>query len=318
MIKDMFRDFLEIPAEPAFTPVSPADAFAIQQRDLSNYNRERLAPGLGEPVADGTIAHETLMLRIEHEFVARARDDVAPLLENVPERAGPFIAWFEDLRSTGPGQGDRLFPWLAEEASYAQMQWFLAQEVAGEAGFEDLVAMTQVKMPTRPKLEMARNYWDEMGRGDPKGMHGPMLEDLASHLDISAEIGTTVPEALALGNMMMALASNRQFAFHSVGALGVIEMTAPGRAAYVNCGLNRLGVPKKQSHYFALHAVLDVKHSEAWNAEVLRTLVEEDPRRARAIAEGAILRLWCGERCFRRYREEFLLGTEGSLVRPVH
>ena len=104
---------------------------------------------------------------------------------------------------------------------------------------------------------------------------------------------------------MMALAWNRCFAFQSVGALGVIEMTASGRAGYVVKGLNRLGVPKKQSHYFSLHAVLDVKHSEAWNREVLAPLVKEDPRRAKAVAEGALLRLWCGEQCFRRYREKF-------------
>jgi hypothetical protein len=110
--------------------------------------------------------------------------------------------------------------------------------------------------------------------------------------------------------MMVALATNRMFAFHAVGALGAIEMTAPGRAALVTQGLNRLGVPKKQSHYFALHAILDVKHSAAWNSEVLAPLVEEDPRRARAIAEGALLRLWCGKRCFERYRSEFGLSPE--------
>lgn len=301
----------------AFAAVESVDPFTRQQRRLSSFNRERLAPGLGEPVANGAIAHSAAMLRMERDFVARARVEVAPLLEAVPQEAGAFVGWFESLKATGPGQGDSLFPWLAEKASLAQMRWFLAQEVAGEAGFDDLVAMTQVKMPTRPKLEMARNYWDEMGRGDPKGMHGPMLEELASHLGLIADIESTVPEALALGNMMMALGSNRKFAFHSVGALGAIEMTAPGRAAYVCQGLNRLGVPKKQSHYFALHAVLDVKHSEAWNAEVLGPLVEEDPRRAKAIAEGAILRLWCGERCFKRYREEFSLGT-GVPLRPVH
>jgi hypothetical protein len=51
--------------------------------------------------------------------------------------------------------------------------------------------------------------------------------------------------------------------------------------------------------------VLDVKHSEAWNREALRPLVEEDPRRATAIAEGALIRLRCGERCFERYRAHF-------------
>jgi hypothetical protein len=258
------------------------------------------------------------MLALESAFLTKARLEIAPLLADVPSEAGAFISWFERLKHDGPGQGDALFPWLATDASLDQMKWFLAQEVAGEAGFDDLVAMTQVKMPTRAKLEMARNYWDEMGRGDPKGMHGPMLDNLAEHLGLQAEIETTVPEALALGNMMMAFASNRTFAFHSVGALGVIEMTAPGRAAHVVQGLNRLGVPKKQSHYFALHAVLDVKHSEAWNAEVLAPLVAEDPRRARAIAEGAILRLWCGEQCFKRYRKEFGLTATGASLQLVH
>ena len=49
-----------------------------------------------------------------------------------------------------------------------QMRWFLTQEVAGEAGFDDLAALTQVKMPQQAKLEIARNYWDEMGRGNPE------------------------------------------------------------------------------------------------------------------------------------------------------
>jgi hypothetical protein len=33
-------------------------------------------------------------------------------------------------------------------------------------------------------------------------------------------------------------------------------------------------------------------------------LVEDDPARARAIAEGALIRLKCGERCYERYRDQ--------------
>ena len=290
---------------------SATDQFRDDQRELAQFNRERLAPGLGELVSVGTMRRRDRGLAIERRFIQHARRAIRPIVENAPSNPKAFIRWFENLRHVGPGQNDPLFPWLATEASYPQMRWFLEQEVAGEAGFDDLVAMTQVKMPVRAKLEMARNYWDEMGRGEEKGMHGPMLERLAAHLDIAPRIETTVPQAIALGNMMVAVATNRAFAFHAVGALGVIEMTAPGRAALVVQGLNRLGVPKKQSHYFALHAVLDVKHSEAWNSEVLMPLVEEDPRRAKAIAEGAVLRLWCGERCFERYRCEFGLDRAG-------
>ena len=282
-------------------PGDPAEA----QRALARFNRARLTPGFGDAPAYGAAVAEQRMLATESAFVDAARARIAPFLAGVPTEPTPFVDWFERLRADGPGQGDPLFAWLADTASLTQMRWFMAQEVAGEAGFDDLVAMTQVKMPARAKLEMARNYWDEMGRGEAKGMHGPMLARLADHFDIDPTIESTVPESLALANMMMALAFNRRYAFHAVGALGVIEMTAPGRAACVVKGLDRLGVPKKESHYFSVHAVLDVKHSQAWNAEVLWPLVAENPRCARAIAEGALLRLQCGLRCFERYRREF-------------
>ena len=85
--------------------------------------------------------------------------------------------------------------------------------------------------------------------------------------------------------------------------MGVIEQTAPGRAKLVGEGLRRLGVSGKDRHYFDLHAVLDIKHSAAWNAEAAWPLVAEDPARAPALAEGALLRLEAGAACFRRYRE---------------
>ena len=185
-----------------------------------------------------------------------------------------------------------------------EMKWFLTQEVAGEAGFDDLTAMTQLRLPVRTKLELARNYWDEMGRGNAKAMHGPLLEALAHHLVLHPRLETTVVESIALANTMAGLAANRQYAYQSIGALGVIEMTAPERSAATSAGLKRLGVKAGDRHYFALHAILDVKHSAAWNAEAIMPLVASDPRLATAIAEGALMRLECGARCFARYRRE--------------
>lgn len=241
----------------------------------------------------------------EIAFVEELREEVLTQAAEVPRDAPAFVEWFENLKETGPGQGDPLFPWLAEEASRDEICWFLEQEAAGEAGFDDLVAMTQVKMPTGPKLELARNYWDEMGRGNERGMHGPMLSRLTKTLSLHPAIETTVWQSLALANAMTAMASNRLYAWHSVGALGVIELTAPGRSACTAKALRRIGLSDSQRRYFDLHAVLDIKHSEDWNREALAPLVAEDPRRAIAIAEGALIRLRCGERCFERYRSEF-------------
>lgn len=247
--------------------------------------------------------HDAIMLRLEGAFLEELRHDVVVEAAEAPTDPDGFVAWFEDLKQTGPGQDDALFPWLAEAATQEQICWFLEQEAAGEAGFDDLVAMTQVKLPAGPKLELARNYWDEMGRGNIKGMHGPMLGELVETLSLTPEIENTVWESLALANAMTAMASTRRYAWHSVGALGVIELTAPGRSAHTAAALRRIGLSQRERRYFDLHAVLDVKHSEDWNREALRPLVEEDPRRATAMAEGALIRLRCGARCFERYRE---------------
>jgi hypothetical protein len=51
-----------------------------------------------------------------------------------------------------------------------------------------------------------------------------------------------------------------------------------------------------------LHATLDLQHSASWNREVLVPLVAAEPRCARAFAEGALLRLQAGARCFDAYR----------------
>lgn len=278
---------------------SSSDSFHQQ---LAHWNRERLAPQF--PTDDWQILldRDTRMTRLEGNFVEELRSSVARKASEAPTDSDGFIAWFENLLANGPGQGDPLFPWLAQDASRDEIRWFFEQEAAGEAGFDDLVAYTQVKLPTSAKLELARNYWDEMGRGNVRGMHGPMLDTLVETLDVTPIIENTVWESLALANAMTAMAINRRYAWHSVGALGVIELTAPGRSAMVAKGLRRIGLSDRERRYFDLHAVLDIKHSEDWNREALRPLVMEDPRRATAIAEGALMRLTCGAQCFERYR----------------
>jgi hypothetical protein len=275
----------------------------LQQR-LALFNAQRFNPAMPSSTWRDDIADAADRQIEEGEWLEARRAAVSERAASAPRDADGFVAWFEELEHSGPGQGDALFPWLADVATMDEMRWFLTQEVAGEAGFDDLAAITQVKLSQQAKLEIARNYWDEMGRGNPKGMHGPMLEVIAERLGLHPTMATTVPESLGLANVMAGLACNRRYAYHSVGALGVIEQTAPSRAILVARGLKRLGVPAEDRHYFDLHAILDVKHSEAWNAEALHPLVAENPAVAPAIAEGALMRLEAGAACFERYRAE--------------
>lgn len=271
-------------------------------RRLAHWNRDRLRPGYPDADWPSQLADELELRAAEGRWIESERRAAAQAIGSVPAEPGRFMSWFSQLERRGPGQGDALFPWLERSATREDLRWFLAQEAAGEAGFDDLVAMTQVRMPVQAKLEMARNYWDEMGRGHAEGMHGGLLEGCLRELSVKPDPDATVWESLALANLMVGLAANRRYAFHAIGALGAVEMTAPGRVARVNAGLKRLGVSPTGRSYFQLHAGLDLRHSAAWDREVIRPLVESDPRAAQAIAEGAWMRLAAGARCFERYR----------------
>jgi hypothetical protein len=264
-----------------------------------NANRFRPSTPLAEPRID-----DDARLAVEEElFLSYERDAIDARAQRAPDNPASFARWFEALEHEGPGQHDKLFDWLARDASLASVRWFLAQEMAGEAGFDDLVALSQRKIDVRAKLEMARNYWDEMGAGHEAGMHGPMLTRLIDELaiDMSAPV---VWESLALANLMCGLAFNRRYAFHAIGALGAVELTAPGRCVLVDAALKRLGVGGDARRYYSLHAVIDLRHSKRWVAEVLEPLVDADPSRARWLAEGALMRLNAGRRTFERYRAE--------------
>ena len=289
------------PEEPGSTAGAICDPGGLH-RQLAHWNHRRLAPACPHKDWASELSDNARMLWLEGVWIEGFREEVAPIAAQAPSDVEGFLAWFEGLKENGPGQNDPLFLWLAREATHQEMDWFLTQEAAGEAGFDDLVALSQVKAPTEAKLELARNYWDEMGRGNEGGMHGLMLDAVVRTLGLVPTIDSTIWESLALANTLTAFATTRRYAWHAIGALGVVELTAPDRVTAIAAGLKRLGHPPVVRKYFELHANLDVKHSEAWNTNVLRPLVAERPERARFLAEGALIRLICGARCFEAYR----------------
>jgi hypothetical protein len=277
---------------------------------LCELNHARMEPG--EPSDDwqAELEHTHALTLIEGRFLEAERRAVAERAAEAPQDPQAFAAWFDALCDDGPGQHDVLFDYLAEHATLDELRWFITQEIATEAGFEDLVALTQLRMPTRAKLELASNFWDEMGRGKARAMHGPMLAALAKAIDVGpVSPDEVVWESLALGNLLVGLAYNRRYAFHSLGALGVIELTAPSRAVKLVRALERLGVDDVAARYFRLHAVVDIRHAQTWRDEVLVPLLEARPELAQSLAEGALLRLAAGARTFARYRRELGLDT---------
>ena len=60
--------------------------------------------------------------------------------------------------------------------------------------------------------------------------------------------------------------------------------------------------------------ILDIRHAEDWIANVLRPLVREMPECAPYLAEGALMRLASGARCFDAYRKHLWLSDERRIA----
>src|SRR3954471_7149414 len=102
---------------PHSTSFSPHPELA--QRALARFNRARLSPGVGVDMTSG----ETLaMLHYEEWMLHSLGRSIKPFLYGLPTEPEAFMKWFRQLKETGPGQGDALFPWLAEEASFVQLR----------------------------------------------------------------------------------------------------------------------------------------------------------------------------------------------------
>ena len=270
------------------------------QRALARANAQRLRPRRTVGDFETELERETSIRRMERQFVEEERACVRAQAHSVPQTPGDFLAWFGGVKESQLGQTDALFPWLAEHANQQQMCWFLEQERANETSFGDLVALTQVNMPARPKQELARNYWDEMVRSHATDTPRTAVQ-CPKH---ARKPEAVVWESLALGNLMVALATARHYAYQSLGALGVAELTAPRSKQFVQAGLRRLGLSVDTPDYYSSNTRFDALHSMAWQREVFEPLISADPTLAPVIAEGALMRLNAALRCFERYRKE--------------
>src|SRR4051812_35945366 len=75
------------------------------QRGLAHWNRERLEPGFPSDDWQRTFDRDLRMQRLEGAFLEELRAEVADEAARAPTDVEGFIAWFENLKEAGPGQG---------------------------------------------------------------------------------------------------------------------------------------------------------------------------------------------------------------------
>jgi hypothetical protein len=227
----------------------------------------------------------------EQDILRRVRLGSSLSLPDLPPDPKEFARWYQLAAFSHPLYEHDLYAFLASEATRGQLEWFLRMECAGEAAFDDLVALAQVGTRGEVKMEMASNYWDEMGRGRDHAVHTHLFHQLIDDLQITAPDAGELPWDVLSGiNLMIWSCIHRRNVFRAQGVLGAVELLAPQRCTRVVHGATRLGIRKKTVVYYGAHAIIDIGHAEGWLTHVIEAQVREFPDARLGIAEGLVAR----------------------------
>jgi hypothetical protein len=189
---------------------------------------------------------------------------------------------------------DRLpeaYEWVARSATWDEVVRFLALEGGPDGGFDDLVALCQVGLTGEPKVELARNYWDELGNGALSSVHTVLHDRLVAAVDLPriplSEQPVEALERAALGGL---LSTNHWLQPEMLGALGLIELQAGPRCRKVLAAFDRVGAPAEAYPFYVEHAEVDPRHGKDWLDNAIVPVVAAHPEWAPRILRGALWR----------------------------
>jgi len=195
-------------------------------------------------------------------------------LAGLPKLKGDFISWYLVMERRMNSDIRFFIEYLRREASLEQVAYYICMEELVDGSFDDLMAIVQIGMPIKPKMVAAENYWDEMGNGNPDAVHTKMfkdssvfMRDVLRQVNISAKHPTL--ECLMNGNVLLMWALRREFNTRLIGAIGLVEGSAPVRFRATTEALKRLRLPDQVIDYHQSHISIDTCHSNAWLEVVL-------------------------------------------------
>lgn len=219
-----------------------------------------------------------------------ARVDAAAL----PRSGADFADWFTDLASHHVQP--EFCSYIARDATLAEIGLFFIAEELVDSRFDDLVALVQIGATPTSKLTMAENYWDEMGEGTLENMHTRLFDHSARYMrrELAEQSidtgGLHCAEVYENACIVLMYGIHRHLAPRALGALGLMEYSAPARFEAMVEGCTRLKVPEDVITYQRIHIHVDTDHGSQWLANVLVPLAKRSPDLLREISMGVLTR----------------------------
>jgi pyrroloquinoline quinone (PQQ) biosynthesis protein C len=231
---------------------------------------------------------------------------------DVPTDAEGFVAWATEVCEThASGVTHPLFGFLADVATFGQLRAFIDQETPFDIHFGDLLALLLPGVHGGQKIELAGNFWDEMGRGKVTETHRQLRFSMMERVGIVPEsyidsIESFWVEELKLANMYFQTSADRRLAPQSIGMLMATELVVPGRIDRQIDGWRRVGLRDEEMRYLHEHVTVDVEHAQGWLDNVVVPLAAERPDLLHEMAIGVRRRLDAALAVCDRARREFM------------
>jgi hypothetical protein len=235
------------------------------------------------------------------EQVAQIEDDWIDYEESLldtrslPTTEREFLAWYIEREKQINRDIAPFIQFLKKQATLEQVAYYICMEELIDGSFDDLVALVQVGMPVEVKMIAAENYWDEMGNGDFERVHTTMFRTSSSYLRehlsrVGMRIETVPLECLMNGNILLMWALRRQYSLRLVGAMGLVEGSAPKRFHATTLAMERLKLPEEIIAYHRAHIGIDSNHSKQWLESVLSHYIAQGQDAVGELARGVVIR----------------------------
>ncbi len=243
----------------------------------------------------GNVGFFNLRSILEQEFINKVFYDFTDesIIANIPSNPDDFLVWIKSIiRQHSAFTHPFYNQFLRYNANKQDIKYYLAQECTLDPRFDDLLALMQIGMPSQVKLELAANYWDEMGCGKESEIHTLMFSQVLQAFDVTEHYvaDNLSLSALISGNLSSYLTLYRQNVYKAMGYFGVTEYVAPFRFNNLILAAERLGMGDSVD-YHRLHVVIDAKHANSWFKNAILPVVTMQPELAKDIVMGALLRL---------------------------
>ncbi len=186
----------------------------------------------------------------------------------------------------------------------------------------ELYARATVGLPDEsPRIEISKNYWDEMGLGEKSECHGVWSEKFLSDIGLlenpdSWEVHFyKIPEK-CLERFIVAqyVTLYRKNWLESIGHLGATEIYDPILNVKITQLGRNFGFSDNTLKYFIEHVKVDAIHSRDWLNKVVIPLCQEDNSLRIGIARGAEMNLEAHYRAFDELFEILQLEDEYLLI----